>query len=125
MASDILQHFFGITQTDLPITAPRVHLWIGDPGPSLVTGAEVSGGGYVPVQTTIDQWVVLNPTSNDEIIAFPEATAYWGTVTHVVLTTNLGFVGYPLFYGPLTTPKEIDEGSIARFKIGMLQITLI
>lgn len=109
----------------IPASAPFIALWIGDPGPNLLGGAEVSSApetGYVRKQTLAGQWDSIGGYSSNNVeFAFPIATAYWGTVTHVVL---LDSTPLPLFYGPLTAPKEVDEGSIARFKIGALEITL-
>ena len=106
---------------------PVVCLWIGNPGASLIDGSECSGGGYVRQATLTSEWDQIGGTAdNNTEIAFPEATGYWGIVTHVAITDHISPGSQlALFYGPLTSPKEIDEGSVAKFRIGALSIILL
>ena len=105
-----------------------IGLWIGDPGPDKFDGREVTGNGYTRVPMGIADWQLVGTGGYNAIeITFPEAIGGpWSTevepVTHVIVMTNIGF---SLFYGSLITPKEIPEGSIPRFAISDLGITLI
>jgi len=61
--------------------------------------------------------------SNGVLIAFPSATASWGTITHWFLATALTG-GVVLASAPLDIAKVIDTGDTAEFNIGDLKITL-
>jgi len=105
-----------------------IGLWIGSPGAAGVGGAEVSGGGYLAIPTIALDWstaangVITNVTE----IAFDEATAYWGEITHIALFAIWsGVRAWLMYYGSLTTAKEVDEGSIVKFKVGTLSIILL
>jgi hypothetical protein len=103
-----------------------IALWIGNPTFDLSGGAEVAGNNYSRVVAGFGDWSYTlggSTCENVSQLTFPEAQGGdWGTITHVVILTN---VGYGLFFGPLTTEKEIPEGSIPRFDIGDLVITLV
>lgn len=120
----ILDYFFGAG--DPPVVASQtVALWIGDPLYDMSGGTEVSGNGYARVATGTGDWTsAVGPLSyeNSSAITFPEAVGGdWGTVTHVVIIGD----AFPMVYGPLLAEKEIPTGSIPRFAIGELTITLV
>ena len=109
----------------MTISSQLIALWNGNPGSFLVTGTEVAGNNYSRVPTGPGDW--LEPSSgtatNGSAIVFPECqTADWGLVDYIVICNQVGF---PLFYGPLTTAKTITVGSIPRFDVGDLVVTLV
>lgn len=104
-----------------------VGLWDGSPGEDGTGGTEVSGAGYVRVDT-FGLWTIPlgDPLtiSNDTELVFAEATANWGTVTHFGLHEYVSGVSGLLAYGLLWSSKDIVKGSIPRFPIGSLEVAL-
>jgi len=101
-------------------------LWIGNPTDSGGGGAEVSGGAYTRQVMTGVHWgtAAAGVILNNLIVTFAEATANWGDVTHFVLMDALTG-GNMLISGTLIgAPISIVTGSIPRFAIGTLVITL-
>ena len=108
---------------NIPNYVMYVALWIGNPGESGVLGAEVSGGGYERTLEISTSWREAGggETRNEYDVIFPEATGDWGTVTHfAIIDPTYGM----LIYGALGTPKLILAGSIPRFSLDTLIITL-
>lgn len=84
------------------------------------TFTEVTGGAYARRQVTFG--TVSNGTcSNTADIDFPQATANWGTVTHVVLM-DAATGGNALFYQNLTTARLIEIDDILRIPAGSLSV---
>lgn len=85
-------------------------------------GTEVSGGGYARQQVTFG-----NPSngsmSNSAAIAFPTATASWGTVKGWGLI-NASTSGTLEWYGTVGTAKEIAAGDIYRVDAGGLTLSM-
>lgn len=113
-------------------TQPTV--WVGlstaDPGDDGTGLAEPAGGAYARVRPTdntgrwdIDQTAGVTTASNKGEITFPEATAGWGTVTHVVLF-DAEAAGNILASVALDAAREILSGDTAKFEIGQLTIQL-
>lgn len=104
-----------------------VALWIGDPGEDLSGGAEVSGGNYSRVATTASDWNTASGgvISNAVDLEFPQASADWGTVTHVVLFDYNSGSPIGMLYGALGTSKEIKSGDTAKFYAGSLTISFV
>ena len=105
-------------------TAIYVSLHTADPTDAGSTGTEVEGGSYarqVFVSTNAASSGVIHNTTT---LAFPAATADWGTVTHFGLwddgTTGLGNL---LVHGALSTSKTVASGDIVQFSSGTLDIT--
>ena len=89
-------------------------------------GTEVSGGSYARVAVTNNatNWPAASggAKSNGTEIAFPEATASWGTVVaFAIFDASTG--GNMLYWADLTTSKTIDSGDTAKFAVGDLDIT--
>jgi hypothetical protein len=85
-------------------------------------GVEVVGGSYARAAVT------FGPPSdgvvaNSGVVAFPTASAPWGTVTHFAIMDALTF-GNRLFHGALQVSKTVDSGDVFTFQIGNLQITI-
>ena len=86
------------------------------------TGTEVSGGSYarqVLSVTTASGGIV---TSSGDV-TFPQATANWGTISHIGLLDALTS-GNLLMHTPLTTSKTIETGDILKVSSGNLTVTL-
>lgn len=104
-----------------PPTAVYLALYTDDPTQSDV-GTEVSGGAYAR------QAITFNAASGGQVVnsgdvVFPQATASWGTVTHVGVR-DAATGGNLLFYGPLDIPKTIDVGDQFKIPDGKLTIVL-
>ena len=98
--------FLGVS-TVYPHTQAWMGLLTGDPGYLGDQTDEVSGGSYARVQPTFQY-----PGSSTDYamdIAFPTATADWGTVTHVAFF-DAASGGNMLAYDDLPTPKAITTG---------------
>lgn len=110
----------------LPLLPIYVALWIGTPGEAGSLGSEISGGGYARQLTLQADWAQASggTTVNAAVIVFPEATNNWGNITHFAMFDSLSG-GEFLMYGPLQgAPIEVTVGSIPRFAIGTIAVTL-
>lgn len=88
-------------------------------------GTEVTGGSYarVRVQGT-GAWDAPSngATANTSDITFTQASANWGTVTHVSIMDD-SVTGNMLYHGPLTSSKVVNNGDTFKFNAGDLDIT--
>ena len=85
-------------------------------------GTEVSGGSYARQPVAFG-----NPSSGSmktsAAIEFPTATASWGTaVSWGLFDAKEG--GNLVWYGAITTPKELLSGDIYRVNAGNLTLTM-
>lgn len=127
-AFELQRYMFKGIQPAALLFAPTVRLWIGNPGSLLIGGAEVAGPyattGYQGLPTVFAEWTVIGGiVTNASAITFDEAKVNWGVVTHVVLTDTPGSVNCR-FYGALTTPITIETGTVPRFAVGALGVSL-
>lgn len=86
------------------------------------TGTEISGSGYarqVVSVTTASGGIVTSSAD----ITFPQATASWGTISHIALLDAIT-AGNMLMYTALTTSKVIDADDILKVSTGSLTVTL-
>jgi len=64
-------------------------------------------------------------TSNTQTVTFDPATDSWGTITHVaVMDGATAGAGNVLFWGAVTTSKQIDSGDTFQVSSGNLTISL-
>jgi len=130
-------------------TVQRVSLrkndrWLGllTQAPSETGGGEVSGNGYERIPITfgisdISQNSDKATLYNSAALEFPEATASWGTITHVSVFSRSESVNYGsdsdaaadgapenhyLFSIALDASKTIDAGDIVRFERGSVEL---
>lgn len=87
-------------------------------------GTEVTGGSYARVE--MDSDVIFDPAANSEtestdVVAFPTATASWGSVTAVGLF-DASSSGNLLAWYVLPTPRTVGNGDNVAFPIGNLII---
>jgi len=102
-------------------TTVYVALFTSDPTDA-GSGTEVSGGSYARTSVTFGAPSNGVTTSNADC-TFPQATASWGTVTHIGLY-DASTSGNLLFHTPLDTSKTIDSGDIFKIASGSLTVTL-
>lgn len=117
--TEVLEWLLTNTAVTRP-TAWYVGLFTAAPGEA-GGGTEVSGGSYARESATFT--VSGDTASNSANIEFTEATASWGTITHVAIFDALSG-GNMLAYASLTTSKAIDTGDILRIPAGDLDVTL-
>jgi hypothetical protein len=86
------------------------------------TGTEVSGGSYARVAVTFGA-PSNGVSTNSAAVEFAQATASWGTVTHIGILDALT-TGNLLYHTPLDVSKAIDTGDIFKIAIGSLSVTL-
>lgn len=116
----LLNHVFrGVAYTSP--TAIYVALYTSDPTDADI-GTEVSGGGYARQQVTFNapsDGVITNTAD----IVFPEATADWGTITHLGLR-DAATAGNLLWYGPVVQSRLILTGDQLVIKAGTISVSL-
>lgn len=83
---------------------------------------EVSGGSYVRKPITFNA-ASGGTSASAATVTFDAATANWGTITHVAVL-DAATAGNVLFYGAVTTPKQIEVGDTFQVTAGNLTITL-
>lgn len=126
--NQILGQIFGNYSYTNPTTY-YVGLWtttLGDTSTGSTAG-EPSGGSYARVSVTNNStnWAAASggATSNSTLIAFPMATAAWGTISYVGLcdaATN----GNMIAYAQLTAPVVVSQYDTVLFQPGDLDITI-
>ena len=85
-------------------------------------GTEVSGGGYVRQAVTLSA-ASGGASSNSAAVTFPQATADWGTVTHLaIMDAESG--GEMLMHSILDASKTINNGDTFKINTGDLDITV-
>ena len=103
----------------------------GATGENLEAGVlsnEVVGNGYERKAVTFGT-ISNGVVSNSANVTFDAATGDWGTITHVAVmdansTDDSAGAGNVLFYGSLTTAREILTDDVFQITTGNLSITL-
>jgi hypothetical protein len=85
-------------------------------------GTEVSGGAYARQAVTLAA-ASGGASENSAAITFPQATADWGTVTHLALMDALTG-GNMLMHSPLDASKTVNNGDTFKFEAGDLDVTV-
>jgi hypothetical protein len=89
---------------------------------------EPVGGSYARVAVTNDlaNWpaAVAGAKANGTLIQFPEPTAPWGTITHLVIY-DAAVAGNLVAYATLGAARTLNSGSNVNFPIGDLTATLV
>jgi len=86
------------------------------------TGTEVSGGSYARKSVTFGA-PSNGVTTNSGAVEFDQATASWGTITHIGIL-DASTSGNLLYHTALDVSKAIDTGDIFKIAIGSLSVTL-
>jgi hypothetical protein len=102
-------------------TTVYVGLFTSDPTDA-GSGTEVSGGSYTRKAMAFSS-PSNGATSNSSAVEFDQATASWGTVTHIAIRDALT-AGNMLYHSPLDASKTIATGDVFRVAIGSLSVTL-
>lgn len=111
-----LDHFLNVSS--MPFVPVFLHLYTGDPLDD-DSGPEVVGGSYVP-QSIAFNAAVAGATTNNGAVAFPEATALWGLVSHFAIKDGSDNQHYN---GAFDTAKTIDSGDVAVIGDGDLAVS--
>lgn len=114
----ILDHSLGTTSWTMP-TSIQIALYTTATDDT-TGGTEVSGGSYARQTVTFDS-AASGATQNAADIVFPQATANWGTVSHIALYDQLS---NRIWHGALTASKQIDSGDQFKILDGELDITI-
>ena len=85
-------------------------------------GTEVSGGAYARQAVTLAA-ASGGASENSADITFPQATADWGTITHLALMDALTG-GNMLMHTPLDASKEVNNGDTFKINAGDLDVTV-
>jgi hypothetical protein len=124
----ILNAWFRNT-TYTPATEVFVALFTASTGleTNLPTG-EVSGGAYARVSSTFNT-ATAGTTVNGGTLTWSEATADWGTITHLAIAdhgTNVtwGTNVNVLMWGTLTASKTVSSGDTFKISAGDLAISV-
>jgi len=120
LENKILDHVLKNTSYTSPTTV-YVGLYTATPGEGN-TGTEISGGGYarqVLSVTTASAGIVTSSAD----VTFPQATANWGTISHIALLDAITS-GNMLMYTALTTSKVIETDDILKINSGSLTVSL-
>jgi len=83
---------------------------------------EVSGGSYARQTITFDA-ASAGSSESAATVTFPAATANWGEITHVAIM-DAATSGNVLFWGAVTTAKNIETGDTFQVSAGNLTVTL-
>lgn len=102
-------------------TTTYLALYTNDPTDA-DTGTEITGGSYVRQAITFSA-PSNGATSNSSAIEFPQATADWGTITHVGIRDAVTS-GNLLYHSALDTSKAIANGDIFKITSTNLSVTL-
>ena len=85
-------------------------------------GTEVSGGSYARQAVTLSA-AAGGASENSADITFPQATADWGTITHVALMDALTG-GNMLMHTALDASKTVNNGDTFKINAGDLDVTV-
>ena len=120
LENKLLDHVLRNVSYTSPTTV-YVGLYTTNPGEGN-TGTEVSGGSYARQVVSVTTAAGGIVTSSADV-TFPQATANWGTISHVGLLDAITS-GNLLMYTPLTTSKTIETDDILKINTGSLTVTL-
>jgi hypothetical protein len=102
-------------------TTVYVGLYTSDPGDDN-SGTEVSGGSYARQILNVTTATGGIVTSSADV-TFPQATAQWGTISHIGLLDALSS-GNLLMHTPLTTSRVVEVGDVLKIATGSLTASL-
>lgn len=98
-----------------------VALYTSNPGDDN-SGTEVSGGSYSRQSLSVTTASAGASISSGDV-TFPQATAGWGTITHVGLFDAITS-GNLLMYTALNTARSIETNDILKFNSGNITVSL-
>jgi hypothetical protein len=122
----IINHIFRNTDFTRPA---NIYIGLFTAAPSDAGGGtEVTGGSYARVAVATgasSAWDAASggATANTGAITFPQATAGWGTITHMA-AFDASTGGNQLFWAALASPKVVDTDDTFEIGAGDLDVTL-
>jgi len=116
----ILEHTLGISSYTAPTTT-YLALFTSDPTDA-GTGTEVSGGSYAR-QSISWNTPASGATTNSADVTFPQATANYGTVTHIGIY-DASSAGNLLYHGALSASKSVETNDTFIVEAGDLSVSL-
>lgn len=127
LEDSIINHVLRNTAYTSPGTAVWVALYTNTQGDS-DSGTEASGGSYARVQVQgTGQWdaPTNGATANTAEIAFPQASASWGTINSIGIKDSSTSTGNDnlLYHGVLTSPRTVNNGDTFKFNAGDLDVS--
>jgi hypothetical protein len=120
MENKIIDHMLR-NQAYTPPSTVYLALFISAPSDA-GGGTEVSGGSYARQAVTLSA-ASGGASENSADITFPQATADWGTITHVALMDALTG-GNMLMHTALDASKTVNNGDTFKINAGDLDITV-
>ena len=117
--NELLDHILGTGSYTMPTV--YIALYTDDPTDA-DTGTEVTGGSYARETAAFDV-AASGASANSSDITFTQATANWGTVTHIGIRDALSG-GNLLWHGPLATSKAVNDGDTFKIPAGDLDVAL-
>ncbi len=120
MENKIIDHFLR-NQAYTPPATVYVALYTAAPSDA-GGGTEVSGGSYARQAAGLSA-ASGGASSNAADITFPQATADWGTVTHLGLF-DAATSGNLLMWTPLDASKTVNNGDTFKINAGDLDVTV-
>ena len=110
-------------------TFPTLHLALFTADPTeagVLTNEVANAGAYARVALAAKFTAAASETSaNTAEIAFTQATASWGTVTHIgIMDGSVHGAGNMIYWGLLDASRLVDNGTTFKIPIGDLSLTL-
>ena len=128
MENDIINHFL-MNQTSTAMTQHFLALFTASSGlEANLPTAEVSGGAYARATATFTT-ATAGTSENGATVTWAEATADWGTLTHLAIVDSVDGTEYGssvnvMMWGALTASKTVGTGDTFRIAAGDLDITV-
>ena len=120
LENKLLDHVLRNVSYTSPTTV-YVGVYTSDPGDDN-SGTEVSGGSYARQILNVTTATGGIVTSSADV-TFPQATAQWGTISHIGLLDALSS-GNLLMHTPLTTSRTVEVGDVLKIATGSLTASL-
>ncbi len=120
LENKLLDHVLRNTSYNSPTTV-YVGLYTSDPADDN-SGTEVSGGSYARQILSVTTATAGIVTSSADV-TFPQATAAWGTISHIGLLDAVTS-GNLLMHTALTTSRDVEVGDVLKIATGSLTASL-
>jgi len=116
----VINHVLRNTSYTSPTTV-YLALLTADPTDAGTQTNEVSGGSYARVAVAFDAPSPSGETQNTSLLAFPTASAGWGTVSHWAVADALTSGNY-LYHGAFDTAKPVSSADDFEIAAGEFEI---
>jgi hypothetical protein len=120
LENKLLDHVLRNVSYTSPTTV-YVGLYTSDPADDN-SGTEVTGGSYARQILSVTTATAGIVTSSADV-TFPQATAQWGTISHIGLLDAVTS-GNLLMHTPLTTSRAVEVGDVLKISTGSLTASL-